>query len=252
MIYQSDRVGSAVECWIVLPRNVHSNSRRKRKRLYASFKASSCLLVASALISIRAPEGPFESIHPWATSTRYKWPDYAQGSRAKCGASAREGHSGCPFLLGAPVCYQSPRISVGTVCAEAGREAISSGFEPAKALVRGLPLPRPSSFRDHLGCLPVLWPIRGVGHPWCMGEHGATSDRLVAKGGKGGRHEWGGGRASCSAYSQQIRGPAALLRLHVVPMAKPIAVGPFCHPLRGFAEATETPVDLGQTLFGNL
>ena len=28
-----------------------------------------------------------------------------------------------------------------------GTEAISSGFEPAKALVRGLPLPRPPSFR---------------------------------------------------------------------------------------------------------
>ena len=111
----------------------------------------------------------------------------------------REGHSGCPFLLGAPICHRSLRIRVSTVCAEAGREAISSGFEPAKALVRGLPLPRPPSFRDHLGRLPVLWPIRGVGHPRCMGEHGATSDRLVAK---GGRHEWGGVRASCSAYSQ--------------------------------------------------
>ncbi len=63
------------------------------------------------------------------------WPDYAQGSRAKCGASVREGHLGCPFLLGAPVCHPSPRIRVSTVCAEAGTEAISSGFEPAKAVV---------------------------------------------------------------------------------------------------------------------
>src|SRR6266702_1112154 len=84
------------------------------------------------------------------------WPDSAQGSRARCGASVREGHSGCPFLLGAPVCHPSPRIRVSTVYAEAGKEAISSGFEPANALVRGLPLLRPPSFRDHLGCLPVL------------------------------------------------------------------------------------------------
>ncbi len=40
---------------------------------------------------------------------------------------------------------------------------VSSGFEPAKALVRGLPLPRPPSFRAHLERLPVLRPIRGVG-----------------------------------------------------------------------------------------
>src|SRR6266702_7772271 len=60
------------------------------------------------------------------------WPDYAQGSRAKCGASVQEGHSGCPSLLGAPVCHPYPRIRVSTVYAEAGREAISSGFEPAK------------------------------------------------------------------------------------------------------------------------
>src|SRR6266702_7285393 len=124
-------------------------------------------------------------------SQNQRWPDYAQGSRVKCGASVREGYSVCPFLLGAPLCHPSPRISVSTMYAEAGREAISSGFETAKALVRVLPLPRPSSFRDHLGCLPVLWPIRGIGHTRCMGEHGTTSDRLVEK---GGRHEWGGGR----------------------------------------------------------
>src|SRR6266702_650947 len=132
-------------------------------------------------------------------SSMHYWPDYAQGSRAKRGASVREGHSGCPFLIGAPVCHPSPRIRVGTVCAEAGREAIISSFEPAKALVRGLPLPRPPSFRDHLGCLPVLWP---VGHPRCMGEHGATSDRLVAKGGDTSGEEGGlpaQHMASCAA-----------------------------------------------------
>ncbi|KAI9461423.1 hypothetical protein HD554DRAFT_1505362 [Boletus coccyginus] len=38
------------------------------------------------------------------------------------------------------------------------------GFEPAKALVRGLPLPLPLSFRDRLGYqLQVLSPIEGVG-----------------------------------------------------------------------------------------
>jgi len=49
------------------------------------------------------------------------------------------------------------------------------GFEPAKALVRGLPLPLPLSSRDCLGYqLPILSPIKGVG------QGGATPDRLVA------------------------------------------------------------------------
>ena len=66
-------------------------------------------------------------------------------------------------------------------------DGISSGFEPAKALVRGLPLPRPPSFQGQLGSYqsydlsgesaqtePRLWPSRGI--------QGVNSDRLVAEG----------------------------------------------------------------------
>ena len=40
---------------------------------------------------------------------------------------------------------------------------MGSGFEPAKVLVRGLPLPRPLSHPNSFRVLPVLRPIRGVG-----------------------------------------------------------------------------------------
>ena len=63
-------------------------------------------------------------------------------------------------------------------------DRISRGFELAKALVRGLPLPRPPSFQGQLGSYrsydlseesaqagPRLWPGRGI--------RGATSDRPV-------------------------------------------------------------------------
>ncbi|KAH8993910.1 hypothetical protein EDB92DRAFT_1851529, partial [Lactarius akahatsu] len=36
------------------------------------------------------------------------------------------------------------------------------------------------------------------------------------------------------AAQSTFGGLAALLQLHVVPAAKLIAAGPFCHPLRGF------------------
>ncbi|KAH9034163.1 hypothetical protein EDB84DRAFT_1676236 [Lactarius hengduanensis] len=42
-------------------------------------------------------------------------------------------------------------------------QAVSSGFEPAKVLVRGHRYPDRCAFRDHLGSLPVLRPTRGVG-----------------------------------------------------------------------------------------
>ena len=74
-------------------------------------------------------------------------------------------------------------------------DGISSGFEPAKALVRGLPLPRPPSFQGQLRFYqsydlsgktaqagPGLWPSRGI--------QGVTSDRSVAEGESAGG-EWG-------------------------------------------------------------
>ena len=40
--------------------------------------------------------------------------------------------------LGVSACHPSLTIRVSTVCPEAGKEVIGIGFEPAKALVRGL------------------------------------------------------------------------------------------------------------------
>ena len=79
--------------------------------------------------------------------------DYAQGPDV-C-ASRGLGLSIDSILLRASVCHPSPKVRARTVCPEAGKEAISSGSEPLKALVRGLPLPRPPSFRVRLGCLPL-------------------------------------------------------------------------------------------------
>ena len=74
-------------------------------------------------------------------------------------------------------------------------DGISSGFELAKALVRGLPLPRLPSFQGQLGSYQSydlsgesaqagsrLWPSHGI--------QGVTSDRLVAEGESAGG-EWG-------------------------------------------------------------
>jgi hypothetical protein len=139
---------------------------------------------------------------------------------------------GLSILLRASVWRPSPKIRVSTVCPEAGREATSSGFEPAKALVRGLPLPRPPSFRAHLGCLPVgQVPTAGT-------THGATSDRLVA-GGEDTSGEGGGLLAWLCAPTgdtwQCVRqtpfgGLAALVGSMCSPRRDPIAVGPFCYP----------------------
>ena len=41
-------------------------------------------------------------------------------------------------MLEVSACHLSQMIRVSTVCPEAGKEAISIRFEPAKALVRGL------------------------------------------------------------------------------------------------------------------
>ena len=52
----------------------------------------------------------------------------------------------------------SPMLRACSVCLEAGKEAISSGFEPAKALIRWLPLPRPSSYSLHWMTRPMMRP----------------------------------------------------------------------------------------------
>ena len=67
------------------------------------------------------------------------------------------------ILLRASICHPSPKIRASTVCPGAGKEAINSGFDPVKALVRPLPLPRPPSFQVRLGSLPLLRPIMRVG-----------------------------------------------------------------------------------------
>ncbi|KAI9455056.1 hypothetical protein HD554DRAFT_2036671 [Boletus coccyginus] len=74
-------------------------------------------------------------------------------------------HSPCPSsapLRGSEPDHGEPC----TVQAEVDKEGWvrACGFEPAKTLVRGLPLPLPLSFRDRLGYqLPILSPVEGVG-----------------------------------------------------------------------------------------
>jgi hypothetical protein len=51
-----------------------------------------------------------------------------------------------------------------------------------KALVRGLPLPRPPSFRGQLGSYQSYDLLGELAEDPTAGLHGATSDRLVAGG----------------------------------------------------------------------
>ena len=68
--------------------------------------------------------------------------DYAQGTQEILDKvpdmCARRGLE-LSMLHGELVSYPPPKVNVGAVCPEAGEEAISSGFEPAKleALVTG-------------------------------------------------------------------------------------------------------------------
>ena len=82
---------------------------------------------------------------------------------------------GLSILHDAPVSRPSPKIRV-RVCPEAGKEVISSGFEPAKALVRGLPLPRPrlaplSHSGGHMWARPLIdWLQKGsCTSAWSLG-----------------------------------------------------------------------------------
>ncbi len=61
------------------------------------------------------------------------------------------GALGLSFLLSTSVCHPSPRTRVSTVRPGVGKEANSSGFEPAKALVRGPPLPDRRPTKSQLG-----------------------------------------------------------------------------------------------------
>jgi hypothetical protein len=108
--------------------------------------------------------------------------DYVKGTHDKVPDMCARRGLGLSILFSTSDWHPSPKIRVSTVCPEAGREATRSSFEPAKALVRGLPLPRPPSFQTHVGCLPVLRPIRVVGSSSNSRSYtqGATSDRLVA------------------------------------------------------------------------
>ena len=135
---------------------------------------------------VLAPSGPVEPLFIQASNVRRTTPKGTAGRTVVPDIFAtRGGHSGCPSLENQPVTHL---LESGVNTAEASsEEAISGGFEPAKALVRGLPLPQPPSYRDHLGCLAVLRSVRGVGQSLTY-THGVISDRLVA-----------GGRASCSA-----------------------------------------------------
>ncbi|KAH9169556.1 hypothetical protein EDB89DRAFT_1983836, partial [Lactarius sanguifluus] len=88
-------------------------------------------------------------------------------------------------------------------------QAVSSGFElePAKVLVRGLPLPRPLRLPRSFS-LPGLRPTKGVRQrstaqrdPWWTGCNW-------------GEHEWGGGRLLLGLYSQPAS-TALALRSHM-------------------------------------
>jgi hypothetical protein len=63
-----------------------------------------------------------------------------------------------------------------------GQRQPSSGSEPAKALVRDLPLPRPLSFRGQLGSYQSYDLSGELAEDLTAGLHGTTSDRLVAGG----------------------------------------------------------------------
>ncbi|KAI9460769.1 hypothetical protein HD554DRAFT_2041530 [Boletus coccyginus] len=106
------------------------------------------------------------------------------------------------------------------------------GFEPAKALVRGLPLPLPLSFRDRLGYqLPILSPIEGVGQttkwPATAGAR-PWIDWLRC-----GQNEWGGGRlpARPSLYTGWARGQARPAK----PTGRSGAEAPFGDPQHTFS-----------------
>ena len=75
--------------------------------------------------------------------------------------------------LGVSACHPSPTIRVSTVCPEAGKEVIGIGFEPAKALVRGLP----ATATPTAGQIPNIGGVHGTEGV------GTTSDRMVAGGG---------------------------------------------------------------------
>ena len=96
--------------------------------------------------------------------------------------------------LGTSVWHQSPKIRVSTVCLEVGREVIKWRFracessrQEATATPTIIPL---ASFRGHW----QLGSYQSYGLPGELAEdptaglHGATSDRLVAGGGRG---KWG-------------------------------------------------------------
>ena len=86
-------------------------------------------------------------------SVRSKVPDSDMRARRGLRLSA---------LLSTSVCHPSQKIRVSTVCPEPGKEAISSGFEPAKSVVRGLPTATPTAILPSSEYLGVLRPIRAV------------------------------------------------------------------------------------------
>jgi hypothetical protein len=82
------------------------------------------------------------------------------------------GLSGCMQHLSVTH-YPSPRIGAcAPVCAEAVKSTVCSGFEPAKALVRWLLLPRPRILPSPVRGLPIttggvgLRMVRGVNPGW--------------------------------------------------------------------------------------
>ncbi|KAH9013714.1 hypothetical protein EDB84DRAFT_883802 [Lactarius hengduanensis] len=114
-------------------------------------------------------------------------------------------------------------------------QAVSSGFEPAKVLVRGHRYPDRCAFRDHLGSLPVLRPTRGVGQHSTPG--GLVAIRVGVSGEEGGfllglysqpasaalalrSHTHSGQPKRATPF----RARAALFRPHVVPISEVISL----------------------------
>jgi len=70
--------------------------------------------------------------------------------------------------LGASIWHSSPRIRVSKICPDVGRVVISNGSESAKfssvEACQGVTATPTAvlKFRDHLGSVPGLQPIRGV------------------------------------------------------------------------------------------
>ena len=114
------------------------------KKRIASDKCSNCHS-ASVRINCTSFRGLikiqvfFFGFRPACDSCEAWCPNLCEGTRA----------IGPAWSLGAPIRRPYQEIRACTVRIEAGKEVIRNGFVPAKALIGGLPMPRPPSSSHH-------------------------------------------------------------------------------------------------------